>query len=64
MPTTSKECRDLSGIETLLLCSDRKARRVSPLRFKEECNIRLVDLCECVNDPFGLLWLCVGLLQV
>jgi hypothetical protein len=64
MPATSKECSDLGGIETLLLCSDRKARRVSPLFLEEECDIRFINLSERINDPFSLLWLCVGLLQV
>jgi len=64
MSATSKECGDLSGIEALLLCPNGEARGISSLLFEEECDIRFINLSECVNDPFGLLWLSVGLLQV
>jgi hypothetical protein len=64
VPTTLKERGNPGGIEALLLCPNGEARGISSLLFEEESDIRCINLSECVNDPFGLLWLCVGLLQI
>jgi hypothetical protein len=64
VPATLKERGNLGGIEALLLCPNGEARGISSLLFEEECDIRFINLSERINDPFGLLWLCVGLLQV
>jgi hypothetical protein len=64
VPTTLKERGNLGGVEALLFCPNGEARGISSLLLEEERDICFINLSESINDPFSLLWLCVGLLQV